>query len=157
MKTILVPLDFSDVSAAVVHEAAGLAKALPAKLVLLHAVAMNPYPPEFLAEGGFAALPISQEECAKQLGLASDRLSAYAATHGIGGDADLEVRAGHPIDVILEEAKSRNADMIVIGSHGHGALYHLLLGGVASQILHDAACPVLVVRSQPAVAARMTA
>jgi nucleotide-binding universal stress UspA family protein len=38
--------------------------------------------------------------------------------------------------------------LIVIGSHGHGALYHLFAGDVASGILKDAKCPVLVVPSR---------
>ncbi len=51
---------------------------------------------------------------------------------------------GHPAVVLLEEAK--NADMIVLGSHGRGEFASLLLGSVAQQVIHHAACPVVVVR-----------
>ncbi|MBW2274656.1 MAG: universal stress protein, partial [Deltaproteobacteria bacterium] len=46
---------------------------------------------------------------------------------------------------ILAEAKRLAADMIVMGSHGHGALYRALLGSVSEGVLHKATCPLTIV------------
>jgi nucleotide-binding universal stress UspA family protein len=51
---------------------------------------------------------------------------------------------GHPAAVLLAEAKA--ADLIVLGSHGRGEFASLLLGSVAQQVIHNAPCPVVVVR-----------
>ncbi len=50
---------------------------------------------------------------------------------------------------VLHQAEEQNADLIVMGSHGHGALYHFLVGSVTAGVVRGAKCPVLVV---PAVA-----
>jgi nucleotide-binding universal stress UspA family protein len=52
---------------------------------------------------------------------------------------------GPPVEQILAKAESGRVDLIVIGSHHHGALYHLFEGGVTEGILGRARCPVLIV------------
>ena len=49
------------------------------------------------------------------------------------------------VEVILDEANKLNIDLIVVGSHGHGAVYHLMVGSVSQGVLHQSTCPVLVV------------
>jgi nucleotide-binding universal stress UspA family protein len=49
--------------------------------------------------------------------------------------------------VIIEEASSRNADLIVIGTHGRSGLKHLLLGSIAERVVQKACCPVLTVKA----------
>jgi len=61
-----------------------------------------------------------------------------------------ETVEGQPAEVLLGEAK--DASLIVIGSRGRGGVASLMLGSVSQQVVHHAACPVLVVR--PAAAAR---
>ena len=55
---------------------------------------------------------------------------------------------GLAVDDILEQAAKYNADYIMLGSHGHGALYHLFSGSVVTGILKRAICPVIVVPSK---------
>ncbi|MEW5940915.1 MAG: universal stress protein [Chloroflexota bacterium] len=62
-----------------------------------------------------------------------------------GLDATALVVQGATVETILNEASKLEADMIVVGSHGHGALYQLLVGSVCEGVLRKAACPVLVV------------
>lgn len=51
---------------------------------------------------------------------------------------------GQPADILLKETE--NADMIVVGSRGHGGFASLLLGSVGQQVAHHACCPVVIVR-----------
>ncbi|GAX60584.1 universal stress protein family [Candidatus Scalindua japonica] len=63
----------------------------------------------------------------------------------IGIDAEPLLAQGVAVEVILDEASKLNADLIVVGSHGHGAVYHLMVGSVSEGVLHRSTCPVLVV------------
>jgi nucleotide-binding universal stress UspA family protein len=60
------------------------------------------------------------------------------------------VLAGKPWREILGLAAARQADLIVLGTHGHGALDHLLFGSTAHHIVRQATCPVLTVRAAAA-------
>jgi nucleotide-binding universal stress UspA family protein len=66
------------------------------------------------------------------------------------GDVKIEQRVveGTAGAVLVDE--SRNADLLVVGSRGHGGFAQLLLGSVSQQCAHHAACPVVIVRSKPA-------
>ncbi len=52
---------------------------------------------------------------------------------------------GSPTEILLQESEKLAIDMIVVGSHGHGALYSMLIGSVSEDILKQSSCPVLVV------------
>lgn len=62
------------------------------------------------------------------------------------GAWEAEVAAGHPAETIVRIAQERDADLIVIGTHGHTGLHHMLLGSVAEKVVRLAPCPVLTVR-----------
>ncbi len=55
---------------------------------------------------------------------------------------------GTPFVEIVRYAKDNNVDVIVMGTHGRGAIVHMLLGSVAEKVVRKAPCPVLVVRDQ---------
>ena len=65
------------------------------------------------------------------------------------GEVPIEQRVvdGAAGAVLVEE--SRDADLLVVGSRGHGGFAQLLLGSVSQQCAHHAACPVVIVRSKP--------
>lgn len=67
---------------------------------------------------------------------------------GVEVDFFVHARIGEPVKEILEVAREIGADMIVLGSHGRGAMGRLLIGSVSEAVLHGAACPVLVVRTK---------
>ncbi len=59
---------------------------------------------------------------------------------------EIIVERGNPVDKILEVADSRNCDLIVMGSHGHGIIEDALLGSTARRVVRRSAKPVLVIR-----------
>lgn len=57
---------------------------------------------------------------------------------------ETRVEEGHPAPILL--AAAQGADLLVVGSHGHGAFAEMLLGSTAQHCVHHAPCPVPVVR-----------
>jgi nucleotide-binding universal stress UspA family protein len=71
-------------------------------------------------------------------------IRAFLAEHSI--DATFVHKVGHPADEIASFAESGKFDLLVMGSHGHGALKNLVLGSIATKVLARSAVPVLLVR-----------
>ena len=79
---------------------------------------------------------------------AEEQLAEHAAPLRARGLAvDTAVCEGYAATVIVEEAARRDADLIVIGTHGLSGLKHLLLGSIAERVVQKAPCPVLTVKS----------
>jgi nucleotide-binding universal stress UspA family protein len=74
-----------------------------------------------------------------------------------GVAATYEVREGNAVDEICAAAEESSAKLIVLGAHGWGAVKRLVFGSVSAGVLHDAECPVLVVRGEPGDAAEPAA
>lgn len=68
----------------------------------------------------------------------------------LSANAEHLLQEGHPSRVILDAAKERNADLIVVGAHGHSLISRVLLGSTSNYVANHARCPVLVVRPQAA-------
>ncbi len=146
MEKLLVPIDFSNVSDAVLEHAESLAQAFSANLILIHVAAPDP---DFVS---FDAGPQTVRDTrAGELRREHVELQRTAERLREGG---IETKAlllqGPTVETILHEAEKVGADAIVIGSHGHSALYRALLGSVSEGILRGARCPVLVVPACPA-------
>jgi nucleotide-binding universal stress UspA family protein len=80
---------------------------------------------------------------AAQRSLAEAVVDAHAAYPGV--EVRQRVLRGHPAAVLVEEAK--DADLLVVGSHGHGGFAGSLLGSVSQRCTQHATCPVVVVRT----------
>ncbi|MEN8131140.1 MAG: universal stress protein [Pseudomonadota bacterium] len=138
---LLVGVDLSDSTEMVVKKAEEIAKALSAKVWLLHVADPEP---DFV---GFEVGPQSVrdslsksfhgEHC--QIQEIADRLRKE------GLDTTALLVQGATAETILKEASKLDIDMIVVGSHGQGAMYQLLVGSVSEWVLHKSECPVLVV------------
>jgi nucleotide-binding universal stress UspA family protein len=70
--------------------------------------------------------------------------SAAEKAREAGVDVDIEVEHGQTVDRLLEAAE--DADMLVVGSRGHGGFAGLMLGSVSAQCAHHAPCPLVIVR-----------
>lgn len=141
MKNILLPLDFSGASSQILTQAQTFAKAIGAKLWLLHVAAPDP------AFVGYEAGPQTvRDQRAETLKDEHKQLQDWAeASTNLGVESEALLVQGETGATILEEAKKLNADMIVIGSHGHGALYNILVGSTCQTVLKSSELPVLVI------------
>jgi len=144
MKKILAAIDFSDVSDRVLDTAVASAKAHGAGLVLVHVAAPEP---EFI---GYEVGPVSERAArAEHLREEHRQLQAMAKRcQAAGVDATALLVPGYPAQQIIQESAEHEASMIVIGSHGHGAVYRLLVGSVSEGVIRHAPCPVLLVPAQ---------
>lgn len=140
MKCLLACIDFSDETMAVVETAFELGAAVGAKVVLLHVGAPEP---DFV---GYDPGPQSvRDQVASTLRQEHRDIEALAAKAPPGVTVQPLMVQGSSADAILEQADRLDADMIVLASHGHGALYDLLVGSVAKGVLAGAKIPVMVV------------
>ncbi len=140
VQRILVPLDFSDQAQAVLDWAAHLAQEHGARVVLLHAYHL---PVEFQQLEGAYLPPDFWSNVKAEAEQSLARFAASLQERAI--QVETRVREGYPASVIVDEAD--DADMIVIGTHGHSGLKHMLLGSIAERVVQKAPCPVLTVKA----------
>jgi len=143
MKTILVPVDFSAATVRVCDAACAFAKLIKARLVLLHVIEPPPIPlgDAFAFDAGALAAAVTAGEK-----YATRRLRALGRRYSGRKLAVQTVQlTGRSVATILAKAAATKADYIVLGSHGHGVAYDLLVGSTTQGVLRKARCPVLVV------------
>jgi universal stress protein A len=134
---ILCPVDFSDYSKIAIAKAKELADLQKASLTLLTVV--EPLPA--IAYGYIDSADLQEQ----MFDGARKKLTELAAKQNIAAD-QVRVELGHPKTMILEVAKELNADLIVVGSHGHYGPIHRLLGSTSRTVVNHANCDVTVVR-----------
>jgi len=144
LQTILVATDFGEASDAALAYGRALARSFGASVHVLY-VAENAYLRSVAGESYAAVFPDLQRDveaaARKQL---DERL--------IDNDPDgppakaVVVTSNATAATIVEYAKENRVDLIVMGTHGRGAVAHLLMGSVAERVVRTAPCPVLTVR-----------
>lgn len=135
---VLVAVDLIDECRSVADHAMALAKALDARLTLLHVVE-----PLAMAYGGDVPMDLSMLQ-QQQFEQARERMQIFAGDYGLPED-QLQIAFGHPRQEIHRVATDQQCDLIVVGSHGRHGLA-LLLGSTANDVLHGAPCDVIAVR-----------
>jgi len=138
---ILVPIDFSTYAEQALDYAIRLARTLNTRLTLLHVI--QPVPMAGVDMG--VALP---ETYLQELEEAVQRSmeDALARVTAAGLTGERVVLYGVPFQEIVETAKARQVDLIVMGTHGRTGLMYVLLGSVAEKVVRLAPCSALVVR-----------
>ena len=144
-KKILVPVDGSEIGLLGLQEAVRLAKNQQAALRLLHVVH------DFLVAGGKGAAPVYTSQLRKDLHEHGEEILKDAAGIARQQEVDAETRlvetpAGSVGEIIVEEAKSWPADLIVIGTHGRRGIRRLVMGSDAEYVVRTTPVPVLLVR-----------
>ena len=148
MKTIVVAVDFSNATAGVLQMASGLAKAFGAQLRLFHVVEPEPsYTAYGFTPDEFPALHAYQEEAKRRATTKLEESLAKVAPDL--PDSVCQIAEGSPLHALLDYVKECNADMVVLGSHGHGVIASLLLGSVAEGMVRKATVPTLIVPAKP--------
>jgi nucleotide-binding universal stress UspA family protein len=141
MRNILAPVDLSEISVAVMRQASCFGQSLASNLWLLHVVPATSHSYPYNLDRNLWRREVAKglrhrhrqlHEWAEQL----RRERNHVFTRFIAGTVDT---------VILAEAERIHADLIIMGSHDHGNVYHALFGGVGQKVMHKVSCPVMLV------------
>ena len=131
-RKILVPVDFSDQSAAALEYASAFAKDYGAELLIVHVI-------EPVIQDLEGIEPIEAVE-----GLQAALRDVRPKDESIGYSH--RMLDGPPADAILRLAEEESVEMIVMGTHGRTGFKRLIMGSVAEEVVRKAACPVLTLR-----------
>jgi len=143
IRTILVPVDFSDCSLAGLTYAVRFAKEVGTRIVVVHVADLGPVMMT-TGRGDYDSPPYI--EAARRR--CSDQIKAFLKRVSFDGvPVDASAVAGYCPSAIYEAAAKEGADMIIISTHGRTGLRRAFIGSVAEGTVRHAACPVLVVPS----------
>jgi len=144
VEKILCPVDFSEHSLYALQTATEMAAKFSAKLYLMHVLTPVPIMPTSPHPVDFD-VPGYQKELEKNAQKNLDEL----LKNKIPGDVQAEkvLKLGSPAHEINKFAEDEQLDLVVVSTHGHTGLQHLVFGSVAEKIIRHAHCPVLTLRS----------
>jgi nucleotide-binding universal stress UspA family protein len=142
--TVIAAVDFSDHGEKIVREALQLARAAGTSLHLIHVAAGEP------VLAGYDKEDISSFTRSARAGELTDehrrvRELAEALTDTTGVDVHPLVVMGAAAETLLTAIDELNASHIVLGTHGHGGMHHLMFGSVAQELVRRSNVPVLLV------------
>jgi nucleotide-binding universal stress UspA family protein len=146
IKLIVCPIDFSEFSIRAYDYALSLAEHYRAKLVAQHIVELSRYPyAEYVAaQGNYAEFCRALREAGKE------KLREFVKNHTHDQiEPELAVHEGTAPDSILSFAQERNADLIVMGTHGRRGYDRMVLGSVTNRVMRTAPCPVVAISKPP--------
>jgi nucleotide-binding universal stress UspA family protein len=146
LQRILVPIDFSEHSKNALNYAVSIAKQFHSELILGYVVESPIYPAEF--GFGQVALPTAELEMEfRERG--KKELEKLVRSHIKGQvNARTVVAEGPAATEILAIANKEQVDLVIIATHGHTGVEHLLFGSTTEKVVRKAPCPVLVVRAK---------
>lgn len=139
---ILVPIDFSEYSKSALNYAIDFARNFNSELNLIYVVEPVIYPPDFSM--GQIAIPSVDAEMDKRAAIELSKLAKNEIPDDI--KCNTIIRTGKPFLEIIECAQEGNIDLIIIASHGHTGVEHILFGSTADKVVKKAPCPVLTIR-----------
>lgn len=139
IKVILCPIDYSKGSLVALDYAMHFALRESAKLCLMHVVDVRHLE-------GYAPLEVSRPD-SETIGRIKEELGERVPGD-VKGKIDVEtvVSVGIPVVEIINTAKDKGADVIIMGTHGRTGIAHVIMGSVAENVVRRSPCPVLTVR-----------
>lgn len=144
-RRILVPIDGSDTADRGLHEAIGLAKAFDSSLVLLSVIE---YYPVMLDMATATTWDQISTDLRNHHARVLERAQDAAKAAGLASETHLEDAATARVcDVIVDQAREHQCDLIVMGTHGRRGIEHALAGSDAERVVRMAQCAVLLVRT----------
>ena len=144
IKKILYPTDFSEHSLCALPYAKEMAKNSSAEIHCLHVVDETC---QYWLGAGEASMPVVMPvEDIKSS--AQELMKQFVEKHfeDLHGGVVTNIVTGRPFVEIIRYARDNEIDLIVIATHGHGALASMLLGSVTEKVVRKSSCPVLTVR-----------
>ena len=150
IQTLLVATDFSDASRAATTYAFGLARALRAHLYLVHVVPENDVR-LLTAICQHLESSITPTRLTEVFYAEADTRLAQLVEEAHAADVVQErlVVTAEPAEAIMSWAAAKQAQLIILGTHGRRGIEHFLMGSVAERVLRQAPCAVLVVPAKP--------
>ena len=147
---ILVPVDGTSAKQAMLDEAIHLTQFChESSLRLVHVVDVSAVAEVEREWGGASSVANVADAVRKNAQDILDDAAQKVKAAGLDTEAVLiEIQDGDLAAAVVEGAKKWDADLIVMGTHGHGGLYHLIMGSVAEGVVRQARVPVLLVPSQ---------
>ncbi len=139
MTNVLAAVDGTDGSAKPATFARELARRFEARLTLLHVI--EPYPSASLRAFGVSSSDFYARQMERARQFLRDLVLEVDAA-----DADQVIEMGVPSEVICHEAEERQAEHIVLGSHGHGRMARIMMGSVAARVTSLTSRSVTIVR-----------
>jgi nucleotide-binding universal stress UspA family protein len=140
---IVCGVDFSEPSRVALRQAVAMAKRLGERLTLVHVFQAPVYP---LPEGVLLPTPRELVDLNERVDRALAEWKAEAERMGATQVTAVALQ-GAPWRALVDYASEQGSALIVVGTHGHTGIRHLLLGSVAERVVRLAACPVLTVRA----------
>lgn len=142
IKKILVPVDFSDYSKDALKYAVQFAKQFNARLYIVYVVEPVIYPADFSM--GQVAIPSLENDIKNRAEEEMESLVKSFVDPSI--KTEKIIKTGKPFVEIIETAREVDADIIIMATHGHTGVEHLLFGSTAEKVVRKAPCPVLTLR-----------
>jgi nucleotide-binding universal stress UspA family protein len=143
LETIVVPVDFGPASQEAWRAASDLARISGSRLHLVH-VCSEPLHQAWAGQAAAVDMDVLAQEWEIE---AAEHLAGFTTPRDFdAARVTRTVLRGCAHREIVEFARTRGADLIVMGTHGYGPLRRLLLGSVTERVLRTAACPVMAVR-----------
>lgn len=139
---ILVPIDFSDYSKSALRYAVNFAKLFNAEILLIYVVEPVIYPPDFSM--GQIAIPTIATEFDERAREELNKLAKNEIPQEI--KVTTLIKSGKPFVEIIDTASEADVDLIIIATHGHSGVEHILFGSTAEKVVRKAPCPVLTLR-----------
>ncbi len=143
LKKILVPIDFSDYSKNALKYAVPFAKQFGAEILLLYVVEPTIYPADF--SFGQVSFPSMEAEMYKRGSEELKKLAEKEIKDTVKWQTRIET--GKAFAEIIRIAEEENIDMIIIATHGHTGVEHIIFGSTAEKVVRKAPCPVLSLRA----------
>ncbi len=142
VKSILVPIDFSDYSKGALKYAVEIAKKFNAKMYLIYVIEPVVYPSDFSM--GQVSIPAVDHDSFNRSKNELKKLAEMEIDSTI--EVEVIIKSGKPFVEINESASEKDIDLIIIATHGHTGVEHLLFGSTAEKVVRKAPCPVLTLR-----------
>lgn len=142
IKKILIPIDFSDYSKRALRYAIDFSKHFNSELILVSVIEPMIYPADFSM--GQVAIPATDQNLTERI---ENELKSLEENE-IGNQVKSKriIKSGKPFYEIVETAREEDVDLIIIATHGHTGVEHLLFGSTAEKVVRKAPCPVLTLR-----------